>query len=268
MMPANRQPAIFLSHGGGPCFWMDFPPPVGPGGFDGLRNHFAGLLDTLPARPSAIVVITAHWETPAVTVSAACAPTMLFDYYGFPKHTYELTYPAPGAPSLAARIANLLREAGVDHAVDTHRGFDHGVFVPMLIVDPSAQIPVVMVSIRSDFDVAKHIDAGRALAPLRDQGVLILGSGNTWHGSIGPTAASASHAFDDWVTTTLTDVDASRRKAALCQWEHAPHAREAQKREDHLMPLMVVAGAAGGDTAHRSFQGTVGSLSVACYRFG
>ncbi len=201
------------------------------------------------------------------TVSSAPAPPMLFDYFGFPAHTYQLSYPAPGAPELAARLVRLLEEAGIEHAVNAERGFDHGVFVPMLIIDPQAHIPVLMVSIRDDLDAAKHIEAGRALAPLRDEGVLILGSGNIWHGAIGEAEADASHAFDEWVARTLTIDDPSYREATLLQWEHAPFAREAQQREDHFMPLMVIAGAGSESIGQRSFHDNVGGLSMSCYRF-
>jgi aromatic ring-opening dioxygenase catalytic subunit (LigB family) len=262
-----RQPAVFVSHGGGPCFWMDFPPPLGPGAFDKLRAYLAGLVASLPQRPRAVVVVTAHWETQVPTVSAAKAPPMLFDYYGFPAHTYQLSYPAPGEPEVAARVARLLSEAGIAHEVDTQRGLDHGVFVPMLIVDAPAEIPVVMLSILRDFDPARHIALGRALAPLRDENVLILGSGNTWHGPMGPGAASASEAFEDWVLGALTQPGASARQAALQRWESAPYARAAQRREDHLMPLLVVAGAGHEDPVHRSFLDKVGGLSTSCYRF-
>ncbi|KAB7768315.1 DODA-type extradiol aromatic ring-opening family dioxygenase [Xanthomonas maliensis] len=183
---STRQPAIFLSHAGGPCFWMDFPPPYGPGTFEGLRGYFAGIVDSLPARPEAIVLVSAHWDARVPTVSAAAAPPMLFDYGGFPKHTYELSYPALGSPPLAAKISELLRHAGIEHAVDSQRGYDHGVFVPMLIIDPEASIPVVMLSIRSDLDAAVHLRMGEALAPLRDRNILLLGSGNVWHGQGGP----------------------------------------------------------------------------------
>jgi len=262
-----RQPAVFVSHGGGPCFWMDFPPPFGPGAFDTLRDHLAGLVATLPQRPKAVVVVTSHWEESVATVSTAAAPAMLFDYYGFPKHTYALNYPAPGSPEVAGRVVELLNEAGIPNQANAQRGFDHGVFVPMLIVDAQAQLPLVMLSIRQDFDPAKHIALGRALAPLRDENVLILGSGNTWHGPGGPAAARASDVFEAWVLEAVTQPDASLRNASLLTWAKAPHARDAHRRDDHFMPLLVVAGAGADDPGRRSFLDKIGGLSTSCYRF-
>lgn len=263
------QPTIFLSHGGGPCFWMEFPPPVGPHGFKRLREHLEQLLPTLPARPRAVVVVSAHWEASVVTVSSAARPPMFFDYYGFPPHTYELNYPAPGDTALARRIGELLDEAGLAHADDAQRGYDHGVFVPMLIVDPRAVLPVVMVSLHRDLDAAAHVALGRALAPLRADNVLILGSGNVWHGPLDlANIAQASQAFDDWIADTVAIADPVQRAAALAQWQRAPHARVAHRREEHLLPLMVVAGAAGQQAGRRSFHDAVAGIATSCYRFG
>ena len=169
-MSAHRQPAIFVPHGGGPCFWMDWPPPFGPHGWDSLRDYLAGLVKSLPERPKAFLVVTAHWEADKPTVSVNPKPGMLYDYYGFPEHTYKLSYPAPGAPELAAKVKALIEKAGLPVATDGARGFDHGVFVPFLIVDPKAEIPVVMLSLRKDLDPAFHIKLGKALEPLRDRG--------------------------------------------------------------------------------------------------
>ncbi len=176
-MPAVRQPVIFVPHGGGPCFWIEFPPPFGPHAWDNLRDYLAGVLKSLPERPKAFLVVTAHWETDQPTVSVNPKPGMLYDYNGFPPHTYKLSYPAPGDPELAAEVKRLIEAAGLPVATDGERGFDHGVFVPFLILDPKAEIPVVMLSLRKDLDPAFHIKLGKALAPLRDQGVAIVGSG-------------------------------------------------------------------------------------------
>ena len=205
-MTKVRQPAIFLPHGGGPCFWMEPPPPFGPHAWDGLRNYLSGIVASLPERPKAFVVVTAHWEEAEPTVSAAAAPGMLFDYYGFPPHTYELSYPAPGEPKVAAEVKRLLEAAGLPVGENDSRGFDHGVFVPMLIVDPKAEIPVVMVSIERDLDPARHIAIGKALAPLRDQGVVIVGSGMSFHDlrHFFDGDGRASDAFDAWLDETAT----------------------------------------------------------------
>ena len=140
-MSASRQPAIFIPHGGGPCFWIDFPPPFGPHAWDKLKDYLSGLVASLPERPKAFLVVTAHWETAQPTVSVNAKPGMLYDYYGFPEHTYKLSYPAPGAPDIAAEVKRLIEAAGLPVATDGERGFDHGVFVPFLIVDPKARNP-------------------------------------------------------------------------------------------------------------------------------
>ena len=203
-MPAARQPVIFVPHGGGPCFWIEFPPPFGPHAWDNLRDYLAGVLKSLPERPKAFLVVTAHWEADKPTVSVNPKPGMLYDYNGFPPHTYKLSYPAPGDPELAAEVKRLIEAAGLPVATDGERGFDHGVFVPFLILDPKAEIPVVMLSLRKDLDPAFHIKLGKALAPLRDQGVAIVGSGMSFHDlrhfRDGDTTASA--AFDAWLDET------------------------------------------------------------------
>lgn len=270
MTQAPRQPAIFLSHGGGPCFWMTFPPPIGAHGFDHLKHYLGGLLDTLPARPKAVLVISGHWEERVPTVSTAPAPPMLFDYYGFPEHTYHLKYPAPGAPDVAEKARALLTAARIETATDSRRGFDHGVFVPFLIIDPDARIPVVMLSLQQNLDPTFHIAIGKAIAPLRDEGVLIVGSGNTFHnlraihdGQTGPSAA-----FDGWLNEAVAGTGADRRNASLEQWAKAPHARDCHPREEHLLPLMVVSGAALDDVGRRVYHDSIGGKLASGFAFG
>lgn len=269
-MTTQKQPAIFLSHGGGPCFWMDWPQPIGPHGFDGLRAYLGGLVDSLPERPRAFLVISGHWEAEEFTVSANPAPDMLFDYYGFPPHTYELSYPAKGDPALAAIITNLLQGAGLSHTTDTTRGFDHGVFVPMLIADPEAQIPVVMLSIHKNYDPAAHIALGEALAPLREQGVVIIGSGNSYHNlrSFLDGESDTAATFDTWLQGAVTRPDYASRKSALLDWAAAPMARQAHPEEDHLIPLMAVVGAGGADPAITDFHDVMGGKAISGFRIG
>jgi aromatic ring-opening dioxygenase catalytic subunit (LigB family) len=256
-MSASRQPAIFVPHGGGPCFWIEFPPPFGPHAWDRLRDYLAGLVKSLPERPKAFLVVTAHWETDKPTVSVNPKPGMLYDYYGFPEHTYKLSYPAPGAPEVAAEVKRLIEKAGLPVATDDARGFDHGVFVPFLIVDPKAEIPVVMLSLRKDLD------------PVRDQGIAIVGSGMSFHDlrhfRDGDTTASA--AFDAWLNETAKAPPAER-DARLAQWDKAPSARECHPREEHLLPLMVVAGAAGDSKGTRDFNDKIGGKMISAFRFG
>lgn len=270
MPSTNRQPTIFLSHGGGPCFWIAFPEPFGAHAFDRLRSYLEGLIETLPARPNAIVVVSGHWEAARPTISTSVAPPMLFDYTGFPEHTYRLSYPAPGKPMLAVRMKDLLAQAGIETGPDSERGFDHGVFVPMLIIDPEAVIPVVMLSMQQDLDPALHIAIGAALAPLRDEGVLIIGSGNSFHNlrSFRDGETEASGRFDDWLAEAVTGEDVEARKTNLVHWVDAPFARACHPREDHLIPLMVVAGAGGADVGRRVFHDVIGGKTISGFAFG
>ena len=266
-----RLPSLYITHGGGPCFWMEFGPPFGPHAFDKLRDYFAGLIASLPEWPKAILMISGHWEEDRPTVSTAAKPGMLFDYSGFPEHTYHLSYPAPGAPDLAERVRNLLKAAQIDCGTDSERAFDHGVFVPQLIIDPKAEIPVVMLSMRHDLDPAAHIAMGKALSPLRDEGVLIIGSGSSYHNLrefFGPQGNAASIAFDDWLNETATHADPAERNTRLNDWAQAPGGRACHPRADHLIPLMVAAGAAGTDPGRRSFRDLLGGKAVSCFSFG
>jgi aromatic ring-opening dioxygenase catalytic subunit (LigB family) len=249
---------------------MEFGPPFGPHAFEKLRQYLAGIIDSLPERPKAILVASAHWEEPKVTVSTAAKPGMLFDYFGFPPHTYELSYPAPGSPELAERVRDLLRGAGIESGTDAARGFDHGVFVPQLIIDPKAEIPVVMLSLRGDLDPAAHLALGKALAPLRDEGVLIIGSGSSYHNLRDYFSGDgrASIAFDHWLAETATTSDPVQRNARLVDWRTAPNARACHPREEHLIPLMVAAGSAGADPGRQSFQDRIAGQAVSCFSFG
>ena len=270
----SRMPTIFIPHGGGPCFFMDWNPPHV---WDSMRVFLEHLAASLPTRPRAILLVSAHWEAPAFTVGSGQNLPLIYDYYGFPPHTYELTYPAPGDPALAERVRGLLAGAGLAAAEDVARGYDHGVFIPLKLVFPDADIPVVQLSLRADYDPEAHIAAGRALAPLRDEGVLILGSGMSFHNLPGmrdaafmARVAEYSDAFDAWLTVAATDRDTVTRNAALADWTQAPFARQAHppRGEDHLLPLFVAAGAAGEDVGARIFSDHVGLGRVSAFRFG
>jgi aromatic ring-opening dioxygenase catalytic subunit (LigB family) len=268
-MGETRQPAIFLPHGGGPCFWIDGPPPFGRQAWESLRVYLAGIVARLPAPPKAFLIVTAHWETETPTVSVNPAPGMIFDYFGFPAHTYELSYKAPGAPEVGARAAALIRAAGLPVAEDSERGYDHGVFVPMLIVDPQAQIPVAMMSLQRDLDPALHIALGRALAPLRDEGVVIVGSGMSYHDlrHFRDGDGRDSEIFDAWLGEAATAAQEARDEA-LRHWAEAPAGRACHPREEHLLPLMAAAGAAGSDRGARDFHAVIGGMTISGIRFG
>jgi aromatic ring-opening dioxygenase catalytic subunit (LigB family) len=232
---------------------------------------FARLPQLLPARPKAVLVITGHWEADAFTVSTSAHPPMVYDYYGFPEHTYHLKYPAPGKPELAAEVKALLTRAGFDFREDPGQGFDHGTFVPLGLMYPNADMPIVLLSLKSSYDPAEHIGAGQAIASLRDEGILIVGSGLTYHNMRGfnrPESTQVSYDFEAYLNEAIGNPDAARRNAMLADWESAPGARLAHPREDHLLPLMVAAGAAGNDAGRRVFVDEVAHVAMASYVFG
>lgn len=268
----QRQPVFFLPHGGGPCFFMDWTWGS-PDTWQRTRQFLEGLSATLPETPRALLVISGHWEEPAFTASAAPHPELIFDYSGFPAHTYQLTWPAPGNPELAARVTSLLRAADVPAQTSPDRGFDHGVFVPLKVAFPLAQIPVVTLSLAVDrddsLDPALHIAAGRALAPLRDEGVLILASGMSFHNLrayLRPETLEPSRQFDAWLTSAI-EAPAPQREAFLSNWRNAPYASFAHPREEHLIPLMVAAGAAGQAPGRRIFHDEPMGAALSAYRF-
>jgi aromatic ring-opening dioxygenase catalytic subunit (LigB family) len=270
-MPAQslRQPTLFIPHGGGPCFFMDWT--WGPAdSWHATQRFLEGIAATLPEPPKALLVISGHWEEPAFTASAAPAPQLIFDYSGFPEHTYRLTWPAPGQPELAARVAGMLKQAGLPAALSSSRGFDHGVFVPLKVAFPEAQIPVVTLSLVASLDPALHIAAGRALAPLRDEGVLIVASGMSFHnlrGYFQPTTQDRARAFDAWLTSAVESPEAERT-ALLTAWRAAPFAAYAHPREEHLIPLLMAAGAGGDAPGKCIFNDEPMGAAISAYRFG
>jgi aromatic ring-opening dioxygenase catalytic subunit (LigB family) len=259
-------PTYFISHGGGPWPWMDsMRVPMKQ-----LAESLAGIPLQVGSTPKAILLVSGHWEEPAFTVMASAAPPMLYDYGGFPPHTYEIRYTAPGSPELAARVLALVAAAGLPAASDALRGYDHGAFVPLHVMYPRADVPVVQLSLRWPFDPLEHVALGRALAPLRREGVLIVGSGLSYHnlGRLGPRAAAPSAMFDAWLQEAMR-AEPVERIARLANWEAAPAARIAHPREDHLIPLMVALGAAESEAATCIYH-EVGwmSCTVSSFRFG
>jgi len=246
-------------------------PPFAPHEFEKLGEYLRGIDAAIGIRPKAILVISGHWEEAMPTVNTGEAPPLYFDYSGFPEHTYHLKYPAPGLPKLAHHVAQLLNDAGIASAENNQRGFDHGIFVPFMQIYPDADVPIVQLSLLQDMDPAVHIKIGQALQPLRDEGVLIVGSGLSYHNlrSIFRHGDSTpSHEFDAWLTDAVSNPSSERRNRKLIEWEHAPYAREAHPREEHLMPLMVVAGAAGDDIGRQVYSDTMAGKAVSAYQFG
>jgi len=260
-------PTIYIPHGGGPWPWVHVPFGS-PTELAALKDYLIGVAKLPGERPKALLVISAHWEENVPTVMTAAHPPMLYDYYGFPPESYEITWPAPGAPELAARVRELLNTAGITSGVDAERGFDHGTFVPMKLAYPDPDIPVLQLSLVTGLDPAKHLALGRALAPLRDEGVYIIGSGLSYHNlrAFHASAREPAHAFDAWLQDVVPRPQAERDRA-LAEWSKAPSARAVHPREEHLLPLMVVAGAAGADRATLGFSGTMNQLEFSAYHF-
>lgn len=221
-------------------------------------------------RPEAVVVISGHWEEPEFTVNAGAHPPLLFDYYGFPEHTYRLEYPAPGSPALAREICDLLEAAGIPTQQDCTRGFDHGVFIPFKLIYPEADIPIVQLSLKEGLDPAEHIAAGRAIAPLRERGVLIVGSGMSYHNlrEMGRDVRAVSDQWDAWLTDAVCAPSAAIRSERLSRWQEAPGARRAHPREEHLIPLMIAAGAGSDDLGSKVFTDHVVGTTVSAFQFG
>lgn len=271
-MSESRQPTLFLPHGGGPCFFMDWT--WGPADTWNATQHFLeGIAATLPAPPKALLVISGHWEEPVFTAGAASAPQLIYDYSGFPPHTYQLTWPAPGNPQLAERVTDMLRTAGLPAGLSRTRGYDHGVFVPLKVAFPQAQIPVVPLSLAAGrngaLDPELHLAAGRALAPLRDEGVLIVGSGMSFHNLrayFRPETQQAALDFDAWLTKTV-EAPAAERDERLRNWANAPQGRFAHPREEHLIPLMVAAGGGGDAPGKRIFNDEPMGAAISAFRF-
>lgn len=265
----DKLPTYFISHGGGPWPWMDeMRQPMAV-----LAESLVRITREVGGKPKAVLSVSGHWEAPRFTAMASARPGMVYDYYGFPAHTYQITYPAPGAPQLAARIEALLRGAGIDAAQDAHQGYDHGTFAPLAVMYPDADVPVLQLSLKAGYGPAEHLAAGRALAPLREEGVLILGSGLSFHNLRlrGPGALAPSRAFDAWLHETLEGAaNPAERSAQLLQWEKAPAARIAHPREDHLVPLMVALGAAEQEPATTVYHEDPSAIgwTVSSWRFG
>ncbi|WP_248730284.1 class III extradiol ring-cleavage dioxygenase [Vreelandella populi] len=228
--------------------------------------------ERLGARPKAVLVVSGHWEAAEFTVNIQNSPPLLYDYSGFPEHTYELEYPVPGSPELAERVQALLARAGYSTNSERSRGLDHGVFIPMKLIYPGADIPLVQLSLRRGLSAAEHVAAGHALEPLRREGVLIIGTGMSFHNmhrfrfddsALDPDSVC----FDEWLAQTVA-LPPPEREQRLLDWALAPGGRAAHPREEHLLPLHVVAGAAGNDLGRQVFQDRVIGSIQSAFIFG
>jgi aromatic ring-opening dioxygenase catalytic subunit (LigB family) len=271
----SRLPTLFIPHGGGPCFFMDWDPPDT---WHRMADYLRRVPDDVGQRPKALVVISGHWEEKVVAIQNNTAPPLLYAYFGFPESTYHITFPAPGAPDIATRISELLKAADIECTYDHARGFDHGVFIPLKVAFPSADVPIVQVSLLASMDPAQHLRLGQALAPLRDEGALIIGSGMSYHnmrtfssnmrGSNGRAPDQGSQRFDDWLEQVLTRATPKDCITGLTHWDAAPAARDAHPREEHLLPLHVSVGAAGSDPGRRMLKDVVMGAVESAFQFG
>jgi aromatic ring-opening dioxygenase catalytic subunit (LigB family) len=265
---STRMPVVYLPHGGGPWPFVDIGWNLTD--TDELKSYLRDLRGLPKTPPKALLVISAHWEEIVPTVMTSAKPPMLYDYYGFPPASYEIRWPAPGDPALAARVQDLLGTAGFKSATDPVRGFDHGTFVPLKLTYPDADVPCVQLSLKAGLDPAEHVAIGRALAPLRDEGVFIIGSGMTFHNLRAfrdPRSRPIAETFDAWLRDAATR-ESSDRDRMLASWVTAPAARDAHPREEHLLPLMIIAGAAGADRGSVAYNGTFAGLRLSAYHYG
>lgn len=262
-------PTYFISHGGGPWPYMDGP----------LRRHYDVLEASLKAIRAelgdavrAVLMISGHWEERHLAISSGAAPGMVYDYYGFPEYLYDVHYRAPGSPDLAARVQALLAAGGAPSRLDPDRGYDHGTFSVMQPLYPEETMPLVQLSLHASLDAGLHLAIGRLLAPLRHEGVLILGSGLSYHNLrvMDPRAAQPSAMFDAWLQETLVGRSGAARADRLARWHEAPAARLAHPRADHLIPLMVAAGAAEDDAGTCVYHQAdlLQHLTASSFRFG
>ena len=235
---------VYFSHGGGPL------PILGDEGHKSMVDFMLELPAKL-RKPDAILVISAHWEESSATVSGSQTPSMLYDYYGFPAEAYEITYPAPGSPAIAKRIAQVLEKEEIPARIDTKRGFDHGLFIPLKLMYPQADIPSLQLSLLRGLNPAAHLALGKGLHELTEENILVVGSGFSfhnlrafsWNRGIGPDPRN--DAFQEWLIQTCTGQDPREQiEQKLVNWESAPNARYCHPREEHLLPLHVCVGMA------------------------
>ncbi len=242
---SKKAQLVYLSHGGGPL------PILGDAGHKAIVAFMQGLSSRL-RRPDAILVISAHWEETEATLLGAQNPPLLYDYYGFPKEAYQITYPAPGNPDLAHKIVELLHKEDIPSRIDAQRGYDHGLFIPLKLMYPEADIPALQISLLRSLDPKAHICLGKALKNLMDQNILVVGSGFSFH-NLGEFFARdvdesdpRNDAFQNWLVQVCAGANSQiEREQKLIEWEKAPNARYCHPREEHLLPLHVCVGMAG-----------------------
>ena len=267
---SQRFPTFYISHGGGPWPWIPEMKQV----YTKLEASLKEIPQMLPETPRAILMVSAHWEEKEFTVSTADRPGMIYDYGGFPPQTYQIQYPAPGSPDIAQEVQNALKAGGLECNLDPNRGYDHGAFVPLYVMYPKANVPVVPLSLKKGLDPAEHLKMGHALAPLREKGILILGSGSSFHNlrSYFDPKMSVEHSkpFDEWLNKIVMLKDLKARHQELLDWSKAPGAKNSHPREEHLIPLMVALGAAEDETTTQIYheEKFLVGAAMTSFRFG
>ena len=267
ILSASSKQVIYIPHGGGPL------PLLGDPNHQGLVDFLTRLPGQI-RQPSAIIVISAHWEAEQPTITSGATPELIYDYYGFPAEAYEIKYPAVGDPELAQELYQLLRAGGFDASMDSQRGFDHGMYVPLKLMYPKADIPCVQLSLVKGLDPDIHMKMGKAIASLQRENVLVIGSGMSFHNMQSFMSTSSlpfqrGQAFNDWLVETLTTgkFDSDECQKRLINWEQAPHARYCHPREEHLLPLHTCFGiamdnASQADVIYRGKLMNQGVLSI------
>ena len=268
-MSQKRFPAYYISHGGGPWPWM---PELRKKVFPVLEKSLVDMVAELDRQPKAILMISGHWEAKEVRIQSSATPGMEYDYYGFPSETYEVVYPSPGAPELAAQIKSMLDAAGIKNELDPNYGYDHGTFVPAYIMYPEANVPLIQLSLLQGYDPKAHFKIGEVLASLRDQDVMIIGSGLSYHNLRAmrtPASWAPSAEFDGWLYEAMS-LPTEERWNVVQKWKQAPSALACHPKEDHFAPIFVALGAAGEDEATRIYHDTtmMGGVHASSYRFG
>ena len=236
---------LFISHGGGPM------PLLGDLGHREMVDRLTELAATL-SKPSAILLVSAHWEEAVPTITSGANPPLIYDYYGFPAEAYKIEYPCPGEPALAQQVYQALGQAGIPARLDDQRGFDHGLFVPLKLMYPAAEIPCIQLSLVNSLDASAHLAVGKALQALNYGNLLVIGSGFSFHNMRAffleqtPDIQARNQAFEDWLERACGDtaLQEPERAERLVHWERAPHARFCHPREEHLLPLHVCYGLA------------------------
>lgn len=268
----EKLPVYFIPHGGGP--WHAMHNAMGDTlGYAKLRTYLSNLGNNYTSIAKSILIISGHWEEQVTTIHFGKNHSLLYDYYGFPVHTYHFNWAPSGNPELALKIETILKANDIEVNREYKRGIDHGVFVPLMIAFPEAQIPIVQISLLDTLAPELHLKLGEALEMLRNEGVLIIGSGMSYHHLQGFMSGNAqalkdAEKFDNWLTNTITMSDIKARKNLLINWHLAPSALKCHPRSEHLLPLHVIVGAAGNDIGKQDFTGTIMGIKISGFKFG